>query len=177
MREKPPIAKLVKKLRTRARLSQRRLAGLSGTVSDSTIARIEHGFDRKTGGPVKPEPETLRGIARGLASSDDGEIDEARAVELYRELLEVAGYTSLILDTPATNSEAVSSERAPGARDEGGNSVEREIASLLARIPDASIALTDLARGSGEWGDDDREFVLGQLRLLARRYGQSREAC
>ena len=49
--------------------------------------------------------------------------------------------------------------------------------ALAALLPGAAIALTDLARGTLEWDDDDREFVEGTLEQLAQRFGKPANAC
>lgn len=52
-----------------------------------------------------------------------------------------------------------------------------EIEVLLTKLPDVSIALTDLARGSHEWDAEDAEFVRNRLRRLAEQFGRSQAAC
>ena len=168
---------MVKSLRRRARLSQRRLSEL-GNISAGAIARTERGFDPKSGGPVKPELETLRGIAAGVLATEDGPADPAEVNQLWRQLAETAGYdlpteTSVAKSPPGKQGSDVVSSIVLLSPSITPATIEVEIAGLLAQIPDASIALTDLARGASNWDDDDREFVLSRLRRLAARYGQA----
>lgn len=165
-RQKPPIATTVKRLRLRARLSQRRLAEL-GDISAGAIARIERGFDPKSGAPVKPVPDTLRGIAKGLAATEDEPLDEAAALNIYRELLDAAGYS--FVTGPATPPQG------PPAESRAANLAE--ITLLIEKIPAASISLADLGRGAADWDDDDVAFILARFRRLAEQFGKSQIAC
>lgn len=89
-------------LRLRARLSQRKLAELSG-LSHSTVARLETTQIREGQEPIRPTPATLRKIASGLASdphhpqSVDGEL----AARHYQDLMNAARYTDTLVDPGA----------------------------------------------------------------------------
>lgn len=146
-RERPKIATTVERLRQRARLSQRKLAEL-GNVSAPAIARIEHGFDRKTGGPVKPLPDTLHGIARGLAATEDGPGDEASILAIYRQLLEAAGY-----DIPA--SDPIASPHVDDLRQQ----IEAAFGGDARQIEDFLIQ-------SDRLNQDDKRFVLRLFALM-----------
>jgi transcriptional regulator with XRE-family HTH domain len=115
-----------------------------------------------------PTPETIRQIARGLATDpfDTDVIDGALETRFYGELMAAAHFGSTSND--ASPDVLALADQPP---------IEVEIADLLKQIPGASIALTNLARGAHDWDDDDREFVLGRLRRLAERYGQPGPAC
>lgn len=73
------------RLRTEAHLSQRTLAKLSD-VSNTAISGLEAG----TG--AAPHPAMLLSLARGLATSGFGAIDEERAEAAYLTLMRAAGY-------------------------------------------------------------------------------------
>lgn len=77
-------AELVR-LRTDAHLSQRALARLAD-VSNTAISDLEAG----TAPP--PHPMALQKIARGLATSGLGALDERRAEAAYLLLMRAAGY-------------------------------------------------------------------------------------
>lgn len=49
---------------------------------------------------------------------------------------------------------------------------EDEIRDILATIPGARIALTNLARGINQADEEDQRFVIDQLKALARRFGK-----
>jgi transcriptional regulator with XRE-family HTH domain len=56
----------------------------------------------------------------------------------------------------------------------GGGAAPRaaaDVAALLARQPRVAVALASLARGLQAAEPEDREFVLGHLESLARRFG------
>src|SRR5687768_2404005 len=75
-------------LREQARISQRRLATVSG-VSHSTIRDIELGKQ------TKPRPETLRLLAAGLDKEGKGLLEWSHD-ELYDWLMMGAGYSTLL---------------------------------------------------------------------------------
>jgi transcriptional regulator with XRE-family HTH domain len=174
------VATLLKRLRKQARLSQRALADL-GDVSQEVVARIERGFDPKTGGPVRPRPDTLRGIAKGLATSGDGTVDPVAERRIYRELFSTAGYElpgEEPLPSPPTRPTVGRTEDpVEGAPLSQRDQTLAEIDILIKKIPDASIALTDLARGAQDWDEEDAEFVRNRLRRLAEQFGRSQAAC
>jgi transcriptional regulator with XRE-family HTH domain len=89
-------AELVR-LRTDAHLSQRALSRLA-EVSNTTISALEQG----DGAP--PHPTMLAQLARGLATSGLGTVDEDRVDEAYRRLMRAAGYTP---DVPAPDDDAL----------------------------------------------------------------------
>lgn len=81
------VADLLRRLREQAGLTRKELAGLAG-VSDTTIKLIE------TGESGSPRPDTLRLLARGLATHRlTRRIDRAQADELHTDLMRAAGYT------------------------------------------------------------------------------------
>lgn len=47
-----------------------------------------------------------------------------------------------------------------------------DVTTILARMPGASVAMTNLARGLQWAEDDDRRFVVGTLEQLAERFGR-----
>lgn len=150
------LAALLRRLRDeRGRMSRSQLAQNAG-LSLEPIKSIE------TEGHV-PKPSTLRQIANGLAAYAPGRRDKELADSYYLRLMTAAGY---VAPSHGQGDKALQPvpERSP---------LQAEIAALLAQIPDATIALTSLARGSDDWDDEDREYVLGQLRRLARRYGRT----
>ena len=126
---------------------------------------------------MKPEPETLRRLAHGLAMTEDGPSDDATLLRVYRELLEAAGYDALILELPTQEATAArnrsrSSPRLPGSP-EGMTPIElqREIARVSGdreisvdlvwlathrnRIPTESLDLVKLALKAARRGTPD----------------------
>ncbi len=77
------LAMLLIKYRTRARLSQRALANLSG-ISQGTIRNLE------LGERVNPQVETLNRLSKSLAVQWDGTMSEVIQAEILRELLHAA---------------------------------------------------------------------------------------
>jgi len=85
-RELPAIARKLRDLRERQRFSQEELARRAN-LSPQSIAKIEAGFDPRSGKPVNPTPDTLRRIADALSANHPED-----APEYYRQLMEAAGY-------------------------------------------------------------------------------------
>jgi transcriptional regulator with XRE-family HTH domain len=91
------LARLVRRLRLERNLSKNKLAQRGG-IGTSTLNQLERVLD---GGPLvgMPSPDTLRGIARGLATNGTGarNCDEMRAI--YSDLMQEIGYC----DAPPAN--------------------------------------------------------------------------
>jgi transcriptional regulator with XRE-family HTH domain len=88
--DRPAYSVLLRKLRRRRRLSQRELA-TQAALSPTAIGNLERGKDDRTGKAIQPRPETLRHVARGLATDpEDGQFDEAAADEMYAQLMAAA---------------------------------------------------------------------------------------
>lgn len=81
------LADELRSMRRLLRMGQRQLAALSG-VSQGTIRDLE------TGKQTRPKPDTLRQIARGLLTNEDGKLDQDRAWVAYRRLYLAAGYSA-----------------------------------------------------------------------------------
>jgi transcriptional regulator with XRE-family HTH domain len=82
------IGDTLRALRERAGLTRAELAELAA-VSESTVKSIEYRDSER------PRPETLRSLARGLATSRmTGRIDAEQAERLYAGLLHSAGYAA-----------------------------------------------------------------------------------
>ena len=81
------LADLLTLLRRRARMSQRELSRASG-ISYTQIGDMERG----QGG--QPAPQTLRSLARGLATDalDLTDVDQTKADADYAQLMQAAGY-------------------------------------------------------------------------------------
>ena len=81
------LADLLILLRRRARMSQRALSRASG-ISYTQIGDMERG----QGG--QPAPQTLRSLARGLATDalDLTDVDQTKADADYAQLMQAAGY-------------------------------------------------------------------------------------
>lgn len=86
------LARALKRLRRRTRLSQRTLAKQSG-IAFTTIQGIEDERRAYTR-PVKPNPATLRLLARGIATDPErrDRVDEGKANAAYEALMRAAGY-------------------------------------------------------------------------------------
>lgn len=108
-----------------------------------------------------PKAPTLRQLADGAATDGAGNRDPEKAERYYARLMRAAGY--------------LSGESGDTARSEPSPPPDEPWAPLR-KLPGASIALTDLARGAPEWDDDDREFVEGTLEQLAQRFGRPANA-
>jgi transcriptional regulator with XRE-family HTH domain len=81
------LGSLLELLRRRARMSQRELSRASG-ISYTQIGDLERGDS------LNPSPQTLRSLARGLATdnfSPEG-YDAVREDAFYRQLMDSAGY-------------------------------------------------------------------------------------
>lgn len=80
------------------------------------IASIEKGRGTRGNGPVKASPETLRLLARGLATDlVHGAVDEAQATAFYEGFMRAAGYLE---ERPLTLEPAVEIEVADELTDE-----------------------------------------------------------
>lgn len=77
--------------RKEARRSQRELAELSGT-SHTTIARLERRQAGSRGAPVRPMPNTLAALARGLATDTASNINQDVASEHFQRFMRICGY-------------------------------------------------------------------------------------
>lgn len=164
------LAQAVRGVRDLTRLGQRDFAVAAG-IGKNTLGNAEKG--------QKSTPETLRLIADAAAREAAGN-ERPSADDLYHRLMRAAGY---IDDRPPSPPNPEHQRPPSGALSEDAIRVSvrqnalAEIATLLQKVPEASIALTDLSRGVDDWDDEDYEYVLTQLRRLARRYGRSQIAC
>lgn len=117
----------LREIRKRAGLTRKALAALAG-VSDGTIRLIEAGVSQ-------PKAETLRLLAKGLATSRlTDEVDTEQHEALYRRLLDAAG----LLPEPASDIDILPPDITAHAReliqtDEG---MFRALLAGLARLPD-----------------------------------------
>lgn len=152
------LGALLRELRGEARLSQAELAKRAG-ISAEPIKSAE------TEGHI-PKPATLEQIATGLATYAPGRTDRELARDYYIRLMVAAGF--LPAGSPAPPAELRATSVAPSEMD--------EISALLSQIPDASMALSSLGRGSDDWDDEDREYLRIQLLRLARRFGRTQAA-
>jgi transcriptional regulator with XRE-family HTH domain len=147
--EKPDLAAILARARKLRGMSQRKLAELSG-VSNTTIASLERGKGSRGSGPVKPSPETLKLLARGLAMNLlSGDVERREFVAHYTRLMESAGY-SWVLQEPETmiTIETATAEERENWRYEG--------ISLTFQIGDLSDELHE-AIGQGHVGASVRE--------------------
>ena len=128
-------------LRTRNRLSQRKLARLSG-VSRETVSLIERGESL-------PRPDTLECLARGLALDLDGRLDEDRFADYHARLFRAAGYPTAPAGTPL-----------------GGGDLSARLADLFARYPELEVAF---ARVSDDLTEADIRFLKEALEFIHRR--------
>lgn len=149
-----PLAEALKELRADAGITQAKLARLAGT-SMEPIKSIE------TEGHV-PKASTLRQLADGLATYAPGRRDPELADEYYERLMRAAGYVAPVRGTPGEYPEKA----------QRPNSIEEDIAAMLRRDPEISIALTKIARGATYANEDDLEFIRDGLRLIASRAPQ-----
>lgn len=117
----------LREIRRRAGLTRKVLAELAG-LSDGTIRLIEAGTSQ-------PRAETLRLLAKGLATKRlTGDVDAEQHEALYRRLLDAAG----LLPEPAHDGDALPPDITAHARelmstDEG---MFRALLAGLARLPD-----------------------------------------
>ncbi len=81
----------LRSLRKRQRISQSALASLSG-VSRTTITNIEAGLDPMTNQAPSPRADTLRALARGLATDGHGGRHDDLETTFYADLMDAAGY-------------------------------------------------------------------------------------
>ena len=128
-------------LRKRNRLSQRRLALLSG-VSRETVSLIERGVSL-------PRPDTLECLARGLALDPDGELDEPRFADYHARLFRAAGYP-----TPPPVSSTAATDLAA------------RLETMFARYPDLEVAF---AQVSNDLTEADARFLKEALEFIHRR--------
>ncbi len=85
------LSATLRSLRKRQRISQSTLASLS-RVSRTTITNIEAGTDPMTDQPPSPRADTLRALARGLATDGHGVRHDELETVFYAELMDAAGY-------------------------------------------------------------------------------------
>lgn len=146
--------------RRRARLSQRDLAKLS-SISQGTIRDIE------TGKQTRPKLDTLRLLARAIATGEDRVTDEEAAHLCYMRMFLAAGYDAAPPERPPLpanlspfflhdRSLELDSERI--AREQRTQRITSEARRLFSLIN-----LDELA-------DADADLVLSVLRALAARF-------
>lgn len=85
------LSDTLRRLRKRQRMSQPELASAAG-ISRTTITNLERGIDLMTGRPPNPSTETLRCLARGLATDGEGGHHPPLEARFYAELMDAAGY-------------------------------------------------------------------------------------
>lgn len=83
--DREAFASILVRLREDVRLSQRGLARLS-QVSHTAISSLE------AEDAPPPHPSMLQKLARALATSGSGDVDEDRAEDCYLDLMRAAGY-------------------------------------------------------------------------------------
>ena len=138
------------------RLSQRQLAKLSG-VSLATVRNIELGTQRN------PKPETLRLLARGVVTPEDGEPATRDFWMAYVQLMRTAGYASGVEDVLGQFHEARISQQTielfatlPGPTGEHSRFIDH----LLKRVAHALLNVST----------EDRVFLETQLLLFVERF-------
>lgn len=94
-RERPALGVKLRDLRERRRFTRDGL-GMAAGLSDATVAKIENGYDPRTGKAVRPNPDTLRKLADAL-----GEGLEEDADRFYTELMKAAGYAEGLISDQA----------------------------------------------------------------------------
>jgi transcriptional regulator with XRE-family HTH domain len=137
------FGRLLYRLRRERNLSQVEVARRAG-LGPSTVNQWEKVAN---GGKLvgMPHPDSIRAIARGLATDWEGEIDEAMARQLHLELMAEIGY----LDPPA-----------PCVV-----SIPRAVMERLARL---GIVTADLGLTGRPWTEADTANVLAQADQLLR---------
>ncbi|MFN8523723.1 MAG: helix-turn-helix transcriptional regulator [Chloroflexota bacterium] len=126
------LAQVLAELRQQTRLSQTALARLSG-VSRAIVGLIERSGDSRGSRSARPTIETLRRLARGLATDPENEqlVDGVRADRLFHRLMMAAGYPRLE-DTVDAASEGIESNELDAilldrfGKDLGGALIEAE---------------------------------------------------
>jgi transcriptional regulator with XRE-family HTH domain len=154
------FGRVLVELRDSARLSQRKLAAISG-VSHTTIARLESGKAGSRGKPVRPSPDTISALAHGLAERGTRVVSEGRLRSIYARLMQAAAYRLAMVNDPGETVDRVLAT--PEERE------ERE-----RRAVETSMELGELADGlkeavdNGKIGRDRREIlmVIGILRSI-----------
>lgn len=143
------VAQLIRKLRLDKNLSKRQLA-IRAELGPTTINQIERVLE---GGPLVglPQPDTLRQIARGLATNGHGELDPIEAPRLHFELMAEIGY----LDRPAPSVVTI----------------PRLLLEKLAELGDTDIEIGLTGR---PWTEEDTENVLRTVEEKLRLKRESR---
>lgn len=154
------LAEELRRWRRRARLSQRDLARLSG-LSQGTIRDIE------TGSQTRPKLDTLRLLARAIATGEDRVTDEDTAHLCYLRMFLAAGYDAAppeILHLPEGVSPLLIHQRSLELESDqiARNARIQRITSEADRLF-SLIALDELS-------DADADLVLSMLRTLAERF-------
>lgn len=141
------LALLIRQLRLGHNLSRSKVAKRGG-IGPSTLNQLEHVLE---GGPLvgMPTPDTLRAIARGLATNGLGRRDCALTRQIHSELMAAIGYSD---PPPATVV-----------------SVPREVLEKLAQLSDADIELGLTGR---PWTEADTAHILRTLNEALRRKHQ-----
>lgn len=132
------LARLVRQLRMQRNLSQSAVARRGG-FGPSTLSQLERVID---GGPMigLPTPDTLRAIARGLATDWQGNRDCEAVKQLHADLMTAVGYCDLPSPTIVT--------------------IPRAVLEKLAELSDADIEIGLTGR---PWTDVDTANVLRAL--------------
>lgn len=143
------VARLIQHLRLRKNLSKRQLA-LRAQLGPTTVNQIERVLE---GGPLVglPQPDTLRQIARGLATDGHGHVDQTEAQRVHLELMTEVGY----LDSPEPSVVTI----------------PRLVLEKLVELGDADIQIGLTGR---PWTDEDTENILRTIEQKLRLKHESR---
>ncbi len=138
------LATLIKRLRLERNLSRPAVARQGG-FGPSTLSQLEHVLD---GGPLVglPLPDTLRAIARGLATNGLGTRDCEQMRQIYGELMVEVGYSDPLPPTVV--------------------SVPRVVLDRLARLGGAEI---EFGLTSRPWTEADIANVLRAIEVAERQ--------
>lgn len=138
-------------LRRQIRMSQVELSRLSG-VSRETVSTTERGVYR-------PRPETVELLARGLATSVDGDFDATRFSEYHVALFKAAGYLA-----PSTSEQA-----------DAPLTPEERLVEVMKRYPKMPVLLAqvgDLEHEDVDFVEDAIEAALEVVRKRKARLGE-----
>lgn len=145
-----PLASCLIELMDEERVGIRQLARIMGR-SATVVADLRRGTDASSGRPIQPTPETIRGLARALATDwvkydRDGRsvVDLVKKRRFFTALMSAAGYYDdqlvLALDAPAEVREFIAShpmiERVAHVRDATGRTSSDELMRALRAVVD-----------------------------------------
>lgn len=159
--ERGELAQWLIRLRRNARLSQRNLAELA-EVSLATIRDIELGKQRR------PRPDTLRLLARGVATDVAGEVGDKALRRAYRILASAAGYAEMAFGREPWDETLDHAERPSWLL---SPDLVGEQEARRADWDEAQVLTELLVNGFVAMPTADRKFVLNTLRALVERFG------